>query len=108
MSLVQVLYSRPLFDGLKLPGKSESLMIWTTLAPKVGFCSSFWHRRLPCKSYQPNQFSGAVRRPLQRMVRPCRIAPGRSGPTSPRAHTLRQRADLLGHLAWQEQAMQPT
>jgi hypothetical protein len=32
--------------------KSESLMIWTMLAPKVEFDKSFWHKRLPCKSYQ--------------------------------------------------------
>jgi len=27
-------------------------MIWITLAPKVGFCKSFWHKRVQCKSYQ--------------------------------------------------------
>jgi hypothetical protein len=40
--------------------KSESLMIWTTLAPKVWFCKFFWHNRLQCKSYQrPRSAAGA-------------------------------------------------
>jgi hypothetical protein len=37
------------------PRKSESLMIWTVIAPKVSgmwLYKSFWHNRLQCKSYQ--------------------------------------------------------
>ena len=30
----------------------KSLMIWTTLAPKVGFGKLFWRKRLQCKSYE--------------------------------------------------------
>jgi hypothetical protein len=32
--------------------KSKSLMIWTTLAPKVWVLKPFWHKRSRCKSYQ--------------------------------------------------------
>jgi hypothetical protein len=32
--------------------KPESLMIWTTLAPKAVVSKPFWHKRLQCKSYQ--------------------------------------------------------
>jgi hypothetical protein len=42
--------------------KSESLTIWTTIAPKVSgmwFYKGFWHNRLQCKSYQ-RQESGAA------------------------------------------------
>src|SRR5262245_47874769 len=46
-------------DNLPLPRpydlpcvQMKSPMIWTTLAPKVGFKKSFWHKRLQCKSYQ--------------------------------------------------------
>src|SRR5262249_11007924 len=34
------------------PHKSKSLMIWTTLAPKIWVLKPFWHKRLQCKSYQ--------------------------------------------------------
>ena len=86
---------------------AESFVRWSCVIPMTNHSIGVV-RRIPrhCGSVQRNQFSGAVRRPLQRIVRPCRIAPCRT--TSPRAHDVRQRADPLCHLAWQEQAMQPT
>src|SRR5919197_6739990 len=61
--------------------KSESLMIWTTLAPKVGFYKSFCHKRSLCKSYQRlvspgtrqwyhHLFPARSRAPVHALVRP--------------------------------------
>jgi hypothetical protein len=39
--------------------KSESLIVYATLAPKVGFYKSFWHNRLQCKQ-EPHQVAPVV------------------------------------------------
>src|SRR5262245_9365661 len=49
----QALFRRARLDPMICTAcKSKSLMIWTTLAPKVWFDTPFWHSRLQCKSYQ--------------------------------------------------------
>src|SRR5262245_55152226 len=47
--------------------KSVSLMIWTTLVPKI---NAFWHKRLQCKSYQrqPSAAAGSRSSAQQRYL----------------------------------------
>lgn len=51
----RLFFRRPLDPMICTAHKSESLMIWTTIAPKVcgmWFYKCFWHNHLQCKSYQ--------------------------------------------------------
>src|SRR5262249_49941235 len=87
------------------PHKSKSLMIWTTLAPKIWVLKPFWHKRLQCKSYQRRASAAAasgsdggadaVGSQLHALVRPRLPAP--IGLKPPR----RLSPECQGRLEWQ-------